>query len=365
MKKLFLMSAVLLLGMAVMAQDPVITFEKTEHDFGQINEGDGRVSVIFEFKNEGMAPLVLSNVRASCGCTTPTWTKTPVEPGEVGSITVTYNPNGRPGKFQKTVTITSNATTPTTKVYIKGEVIPKTVKPVDKYPVKMGELSMKERRADFGTVKKGQTLARTLEYANQTDHQITVNIHYVQDGLIIPELSFLTLEPNQAGTLTLSLVSDNTNEYGPIERTYHMVVNGKVVLEDEYAVRLVANIEEDFSTLTDKQRQKAPILEIAEEVDLGKVQAGGKLQGKLALKNANSDPLYIRRIVNNNPAMLTVAAQKATVKGGKSTNLNITVTAKNEKGDNLKPGVYRRQVELITNDPEKSKKRITIVWTVE
>ena len=125
MKKIFSTLCMALVAVAMMGQDPVITFVKTEHDFGKINEADGRVSTVFEFKNEGMAPLILSNVRASCGCTTPTWTKEPIEPGQTGSITVTYNPNGRPGRFQKTVTITSNATEPTKRVYIKGEVIPK------------------------------------------------------------------------------------------------------------------------------------------------------------------------------------------------------------------------------------------------
>ena len=124
MKKIFSTLCMALFAVAMMGQQPVITFEKTEHDFGSIHEEDGRVSVVFEFKNEGMSPLVLSNVRASCGCTTPTWTKEPVEPGQKGSITVTYNPNGRPGNFSKTVTITSNATEATKRVYIKGTVIP-------------------------------------------------------------------------------------------------------------------------------------------------------------------------------------------------------------------------------------------------
>ena len=145
MKKIFSTLCMALVAVAMMGQNPVITFEKTEHDFGKIHEEDGRVSVVFSFKNEGMAPLVLSNVRASCGCTTPTWTKEPVEPGQTGSITVTYNPNGRPGRFQKTVTITSNATEATKRVYIKGEVIPKPAQPVNNYPIQMGELSLKSK----------------------------------------------------------------------------------------------------------------------------------------------------------------------------------------------------------------------------
>ena len=73
MKKIFAMLSMALVAVAMMAQQPVITFEKTEHDFGKINEADGLVSVVFSFKNEGMSALILSNVRASCGCTTPSW----------------------------------------------------------------------------------------------------------------------------------------------------------------------------------------------------------------------------------------------------------------------------------------------------
>ena len=147
MKRIFSFAATLLFAMVAMGQEPVITFDKTTHDFGKINEADGRVTTVFTFKNEGMAPLVLSNVRASCGCTTPKWTREPIEPGQSGEITVTYNPSGRPGRFQKTVTVTSNATEPTFKLQIKGEVIPKPAKPVDQYPIKMGELSLNAKNS--------------------------------------------------------------------------------------------------------------------------------------------------------------------------------------------------------------------------
>ena len=169
MKKLFSFAATLFFAVAVMGQNPVITFDKTTHDFGKINEADGRVTTVFNFKNEGMMPLVLSNVRASCGCTTPKWTREPIEPGQTGEITVTYNPNGRPGRFQKTITVTSNAAEPTTKLYIKGEVIPKPTKPVDQYPIKMGELSLKRKSLNFGSLTQGSNKQLEIEYANQTE----------------------------------------------------------------------------------------------------------------------------------------------------------------------------------------------------
>ena len=87
MKKIFtILCTALFAFMTINAQQPVITFEKTSHDFGKINEADGRVSTVFTFKNEGMSPLILSNVRASCGCTTPVWPREPIEPGQTGRI---------------------------------------------------------------------------------------------------------------------------------------------------------------------------------------------------------------------------------------------------------------------------------------
>ena len=115
--------ALLLLCLAINAQEIQFTKGK-EYNFGNIPELAGRVTTVFEFVNTGNAPLILSNVRTSCGCATPTWTNTPIEPGQKGTISVSYNPNGRPGRFQKTITVTTNATEPVEKLYIKGEVIP-------------------------------------------------------------------------------------------------------------------------------------------------------------------------------------------------------------------------------------------------
>ena len=186
MKKLFLLSC-MLISISMMAQQPVITFNKTTHDFGKINEADGRVTTVFEFTNEGMVPLVLTNVRASCGCTTPKWTREPIEPGAKGNITVTYNPNGRPGRFQKTVTVTSNAAEPTTKLYIKGEVIPKPVKPTEQYTIVMGELRLKKNTLNFGSITKGSNKMLAIEYANTTEQPITVDLlTREQDKYFVP-----------------------------------------------------------------------------------------------------------------------------------------------------------------------------------
>jgi len=91
-------------------------------DFGEIPEGP-QVTHEFKYKNVGKEPLIMSNVKASCGCTTPGWAKEPILPGKESVITATYNTQGRPGAFSKAITITSNTTDETKVLYIKGTVI--------------------------------------------------------------------------------------------------------------------------------------------------------------------------------------------------------------------------------------------------
>ena len=125
MKKHFLILSLFALFATVgFAQTPAISFDKTVHDFGVINEEDGMAKTVFEFTNTGDAPLVISRVNASCGCTTPNWTKEPVAPGEKGTVEVGYNAAGRPGAFTKSVSINSN-TGQSVSLIIKGEVKPK------------------------------------------------------------------------------------------------------------------------------------------------------------------------------------------------------------------------------------------------
>jgi hypothetical protein len=99
-----------------------IAFKEETYNFGEIPEGP-QVTHEFKFTNTGKEPLILSNVRASCGCTTPSWPKEPVLPGKDAAILVTYNTQGRPGNFSKVITITSNADQPSRVIDIKGEVI--------------------------------------------------------------------------------------------------------------------------------------------------------------------------------------------------------------------------------------------------
>lgn len=93
---------------AQMAKGPVLTLEKSSYDFGDIHQGE-IVEHVFVFTNTGNEPLLITNVQASCGCTTPQWTKEPVMPGGKGEIKVGFNSAGRSGIQSKSLPVISNA----------------------------------------------------------------------------------------------------------------------------------------------------------------------------------------------------------------------------------------------------------------
>jgi hypothetical protein len=102
---------------------PKMKFEKETHDFGKIRPGD-TVSFDFKFTNTGALPLIITDGYASCGCTKPTWPKTPVKPGEAGVIHVTFDSKGKMGLQDKLITITANTNPAQNHVHLIGEVAP-------------------------------------------------------------------------------------------------------------------------------------------------------------------------------------------------------------------------------------------------
>lgn len=101
----------------------VFSFDLEEIDYGTINQHDNG-NRTFTFTNRGRAPIIIADVKTTCGCTVPTFTKKPIIPGETGEISISYATN-RLGVFSKSVTIISNASEQNKKIKIKGKVIAK------------------------------------------------------------------------------------------------------------------------------------------------------------------------------------------------------------------------------------------------
>ncbi|MGG8495547.1 DUF1573 domain-containing protein [Tenacibaculum sp. TC6] len=103
---------------------PVIKFDKETFDFGTVAEGEV-VETTFVITNEGKSDLVITDAKATCGCTVPVWPKEPIAPGKTGDIKVSFNTSGKPNKQSKSVTLYTNTEKGTEVVKISGMVTPK------------------------------------------------------------------------------------------------------------------------------------------------------------------------------------------------------------------------------------------------
>ncbi len=102
---------------------PVLQFEKVEHDFGTIQEGQ-KVSYTYKFKNTGEAPLIIQSAQPSCGCTVPEWSKDPIQPGKEGFVKAEFDSKGKPNAQNKTITVTANTWPKQTTLRFKAMVLP-------------------------------------------------------------------------------------------------------------------------------------------------------------------------------------------------------------------------------------------------
>lgn len=353
-----LMFIAIAVPIAVMAQKPAINFEVKTYDFGKINEGDGKVSFTFNFTNSGKTPLVINRVQASCGCTTPEWTKAPIEPGKKGSVTATYNPEGRPGIFTKSITVFSNSSEETVTLIIKGEVIPRTVSEANPFPVKSGDISVRQKVVQLNNVSKGAVATKVLEIKNTGKKDVRPTVGNLP-GYLTASVSPQVLKPNEEGKITFAFNSKACNQWGPLNVTGYLVLNGQKNYSDEYMVRVVGNVVEDFSKMTIDQKRKAPIAEVeTKNVNLGEIKTGSRKTAKFVLKNRGLSNLDVRRVVNQNQE-LNVHPSRASIAKGQAGAIIAEVNT-----NTLPAGDYKKSFTVQTNDPDNSFMVYVVQWKV-
>lgn len=333
---------------------PAIEFDEIVHDYGTFPEENGKVTCQFKFKNTGDADLILQKVRASCGCTTPNWTKTPVKPGETGTIDVTYNASGRPGAFTKTITVTSNAGEK--RLSIKGDVIPKAQKVEDKYPFDMQGLRFMKQNLYFNTVFVPGTKEQRVDVINNSKEDIKVSFQDVPSFVTVkcePEV----LTPNQKGIVTVSVNTKDSNVWGSFKKNFKVAVNGKVGEQNQ--INIYGNVQENFSKMTAEEKANAPVMIVGNKVTLGNVKVGASKTFKFSVKNEGKSNLIIRAINSDSQSFIVTAPSKE-IKPGKSADIRVKVDAAK-----MKAGKYTQKLTIISNDPNRSSYIVELNGIVE
>lgn len=336
-------------------QTAKITFAQEVHDFGKIAEEKGPVAHEFSFTNTGAQPLIIQNVRASCGCTAPDWTKDPVLPGKKGVVKATFDPKGRPGPFNKSITVTSNAENSTIILTIKGEVLPKPKTVEDDYPMQVGNIRLKTNHLAFIKVFNTQIKTDSIPIINTSKEAVKLTFTNVPGHLSVKAIPS-DLKPNQKGRIEITYDGNKQKEWGFVMDRIDMLINGKA--DPNNRISVSATVEEDFSKLSPEQLANAPKAKFnTNEFNFGTINEGEKREFDFVLTNNGKSDLIIRK-VKASCGCTAVTPTETVIKSGKSTNVK---TIFDSTG---KPGKQNRTITIITNDPENSTITLRVVGDV-
>lgn len=354
MKKIILsiISALLIAGFANAQQKEAnISFDQEIHDFGKIKESDGKVEHKFVFTNTGSSPLILTNVRASCGCTSPTWTQEPVMPGQKGFVSAVFNPRNRSGNFNKSISVTSNTSKSRTVLRIVGDIIPREKTVEDYYPKTIGFLRLETNHFAFVKVYNDQIKRDTLKIYNSSDTTMKVSFKNVPSYLKL-SLSSKELKPGEKAYIIGEYDGKKANDWGFVSTRVRVLINGQYRNQDYITVS--AKIEEDFSKLTEAEKKNAPRIVFDNAIyNFGETKSRDKIEHSFVFKNEGKSDLIIHKI-RSTCGCTTVAPEKTVIKPGESSSFKAIFNPGSRKG------TQRKSIYVISNDPYKTNVRLMI-----
>ena len=340
------------LSTAAYAEKFAIEFAEKTWDFGTIKEEDGSVTHTFEFTNIGESTLILNNVKASCGCTTPKWTKEPVAPGAKGVVNVTYNTKGRPGNFTKTITVTSNAGK--SVLTIKGEVIPRTPDPSELYPVEAEGVRLRSNNIGIWDVLNTQVKSQKITVYNPSEtNAVTISFANVPKHITLPAST--SLNPKEAKDIEFTFDGKLVNDYGSHSDNFTLIVNnGKPSPKNK--ITIASSIKENLQKWQGDNKVNAPKLS-TEGVNftLGKLELNKKVSTKLKLTNVGKSTLEVRKIVSNSN-WIVPQLTKVSIAPGKTVEVKLFITPTEAFNG-------KKMISLITNDPDNQ--NYSIFYQVE
>lgn len=354
MKKSLALLFLITLSCYVFAQGkkPVIKFEEKSFDFGAVPEENGPVSHEFVFKNTGEAPLIISNVKASCGCTTPSWTKDPVPPGETGTIVAEYNPLNRPGSFSKTISVTSNTEPNLNVLQIRGNVQPKPKTPEDDYPAKTGNLRTRYRSFNMGKITTKEPVTKSFDVYNDGEETIIFSSNTVTPAYIQIEVTPQELLPKQKGSIHLIYDAQERKSLGFSSDHIRLFTN-----EAEDSIKdfnVMATIEEYFPPMTKEDLEKAPKLTLERKShDFGNINEGEIVKAEFIFTNTGKSPLNIRETKANCGCTVS-RPDKDMLKPGENSKIKVSFNAKGRRGK------QQKTITIFSNDPTAPTQQISI-----
>lgn len=335
-----------------------IQFREEAFNFGEVVENAGPVTHQFEFTNLSSRPVKILNVKPSCGCTTPDWSKDPIPPGKTGFIQARFDPKGRPGFFSKSLTVTTDFDPSPIMLQIKGNVISEAKEADTGFNTNNGNWKMRNSSFNFGKVYiKDEFVVREFPIMNAGKKPIINSKKIDGPAHIRVTVEPGVLAPGETGVIKLSYNGKLKNQYG--FQTDNITIHTDDELHPDKSFSVFATLEDYFPPLSPEETVKAPKLQISEStVDFGRIRQNQVSAKEITIMNLGKSSLQVKAIQSNCTCIVTESSDKV-LKAGESTKIKISFNPQDRKG------TQQKSVTIYSSDPQNPVQRVTIAAYVE
>ncbi len=340
----------------VQAQGPgdhSIKFGKTTHDFGDLKQNvPGEYT--FKFTNVTDAPIKLTNVKASCGCTTPTWPRQEIAAGETGEIVVRYNAKAI-GPFNKSIRVNYEGRVDPVTLFIKGKVqapeknapvgtvtTPAEIKPKHNYGVPRGALSFEKMIENVRRVTSEESTSVIFHFKNDSKEQVKILTEKTEaeaEVKVAPKNDILA--PGAESEIVVTIDGKKMKEENRADGYFSKRI---VIYTDEAeGARKQLSVNGTYERIyTEAEKAKSPKIEFAtESVDGGKIIEGEKFEYDYVFKNTGESPLILTSVKPSCGCTTPHWPQGKEIQPGESEKIAVSFNSRGRMGKQTKSVTVR------------------------
>ncbi len=351
MKKLAIFTIVIA---ALSAGADEIEWLATSYDFGSFKEAGGKKTGEVKFVNRGKEATIINRVKPTCGCTVAEYTEGEIAPGDTATVSFTYNPAGRPGRFQKHIKVYTGTDNLLTSIEITGTVIgaPQTLE--KEYPVVLGDLRLSQSSLQLGHIVSGNSRNEFLHGYNQSADTLHIGWSDVPKSMSLG-VSSRNIAPGDIFTLSVFCTTIDT-ELGTNEAEFKLYPS----IADKSAylpVKVSYVVDPDLSKINAQQLSESATATLYPTViDMDEINGNGsRLKREFGLVNDGKSELRIIRVHSPYEAIAIKSFPKK-LKPGKTGVIKVEVDPKK-----VPSGLFNVPIEVVTNDPLHPTKEVRIV----
>lgn len=271
-----------------------VKFQQPEADLGTIIDNQGVVDHQFTFTNQTSRPVLVDKVTASCGCTSIDWSADPVNSGDNGFVIVQFDPNNRPGPFEKHVIVNFKDYPDSVQLTIKGFVQPASASVEEEFPIQIGMLRVKQQFLDLGTTTSKSLFSKSFPVYNQGNQILIFSDDMAGPNHITVTFEPYTLKPRSTGKMWIHYDVRAKNDLGFFSEDISIFTYESTDSRKDFSVS---------ATLLDAPLAVSPESPRVQfdrtEVDFGIKQQGDTVNASFQLRNIGQSTLQLKKIFGN------------------------------------------------------------------